>query len=285
MRARTAQTPGPALGAFVAGALAAASHALSARGGRIHDGIHEARKSIGRARAALSLANDALGPGARWLDGELRRLNRLLSPLRDAHALVETLARLRRKPSRGLDADAITRACRSATLRRAQLARSPAFAAEVNGVRAILDMLQATLCALDWSQVDEATVDAALRLATRRAQTAGRHALDSDSAEAWHRWRRRLRRKSRQCQAATAAGIERRRESFESSAAEQLGRLQDLNLLVEHCRRPSAFDERTRAHLKAHGKRLLARQRDRIRSVAAPRPATAQPPPGTCPRP
>jgi hypothetical protein len=267
MRADPAPTPGPALGAFVAGALAAASHSLSARGGRIHDGIHQARKSIRRARAALSLTRDALGPGARWLDDELRRLNDRLSPLRDAHALVETLARLRRKPRRGLDPGALASACRSAMRRRAQLARSPGFAAEVAGVRAILDMLQATLCALDWSRVDEATVDAALREATARAQAAGKRALADDRTEDWHRWRRRLRRTSQQCRAATAAGMERRPDAFESSAAEQLGRLQDLSLLVEHCRKPSGFDESTRADLKAHGKRLLARQRGRIRSV------------------
>ncbi|WP_394541506.1 hypothetical protein [Lysobacter enzymogenes] len=49
-----------------------------------------------RARATLALGANGLGPGAALVDRELRALNRDLSPLRDAHALVETLDRLLR---------------------------------------------------------------------------------------------------------------------------------------------------------------------------------------------
>ena len=48
--------------------LAVAIHGLAMRGGRVHAGIHQARKAIRRTRAMLTLGGTALGPGARLVD-------------------------------------------------------------------------------------------------------------------------------------------------------------------------------------------------------------------------
>ena len=86
--------PGQALRDFAAAELAAAGDALARTGDDLHEGVHRARKSIRRTRAVLALGDRLLGPGFELVDAQLRRLNDSLSPLRDAHALVETLQRL-----------------------------------------------------------------------------------------------------------------------------------------------------------------------------------------------
>lgn len=56
--------------------------------------IHEARKSVKRLRALISLVRKGLGADARWFDRRLRDVNRTLSPVRDAHALREAMDQL-----------------------------------------------------------------------------------------------------------------------------------------------------------------------------------------------
>src|SRR4249919_4387526 len=120
--------PGTALRDYGLAELAVAIHGLAMRGGHVHEGIHQARKAIRRTRAMLTLGASSLGPGARLIDRQLRRVNRRLSPLRDAHALVQTLDRLRIKVRDEPTRTALDHASRIATRRRATLSRSPAFA-------------------------------------------------------------------------------------------------------------------------------------------------------------
>jgi CHAD domain-containing protein len=56
--------------------------------------IHEARKSVKRLRALVSLVRYDLGKHARWFDRRLRDVNRTLSDIRDAHALREAMDHL-----------------------------------------------------------------------------------------------------------------------------------------------------------------------------------------------
>ncbi|MGJ7904830.1 CHAD domain-containing protein, partial [Lysobacter sp. 1R34A] len=93
-----APPPGRRLRSFASAEIDMALDALGWRGNRIHAGVHLARKGLRRVRATVALGGGALGPGAALVDRELRRLNRNLSVLRDAHALVETLDRLLRLP-------------------------------------------------------------------------------------------------------------------------------------------------------------------------------------------
>ena len=82
---------GDRLHAYAAAEMVHAIACLSWHGGRLHAGVHQARKSLRRLRATLALGMPTLGPGARLIDRELRRTNRRLSKLRDAQALVHTL--------------------------------------------------------------------------------------------------------------------------------------------------------------------------------------------------
>lgn len=258
--------PGPALREYVVAELAAAIRSLAARGSHMHEGVHLARKSMRRTRAVLALG-DALGPGAKVIDRELRRLNRGLSTLRDAHALVETLDRLVAKRHENDIRPRLARARRVAAKKRAGLARQPDAARNVIETRALLVMLRAALLGLPWEEIAASVLDEALAATARDVASARERACTRDRDEDWHRWRRRVRRLSQQNRACLAAGIESAPSLFDKSLAEQLGVMQDLTLLLEQCGSGSPFSKPDAAALHRFARAALARQRKRVASV------------------
>jgi CHAD domain-containing protein len=257
---------GIALREYAEGELAQAMRVL-ATADRIHDGIHQARKSIRRTRAALSVAAPALGPGTRTIDRALRRLNKHSSWQRDAHALVQTLDRLRdRRAPREVHA-LLSAARDAAAARRKAIAREARFAEVVEATRAELAVLRAALAGLPWETLVQDDIARAIDAAARKADKARERARASDDDEDWHAWRRCMRRRSQQFRAAEAAGFAATMPVLDKSIAEQLGLLQDLSLLIDHCGKDGGFDDDTREALRAYAKRALAHQRKRIRSV------------------
>jgi len=261
-------SPGPALREYAEGELADALVALADAPDpreeapeppdtRIHDGLHRARKAIRRTRAALSLADAALGPGARLIDRALRRLNKRSSWQRDVHALVQTLDRLHDRPQ-SHDARALFAHARdAASERRASLTNDAKFIDAVATLRAEVVVLRAALAGLPWDAVESRHIEAAIDKATRKSDKARERARHGDDAEDWHRWRRRMRRRSQQVRAAAAAGFSAVLPPLDKSIAEQLGLMQDLSLVAEHGP-PS---------LHHHATSALERQRKRVRSV------------------
>lgn len=271
MATTTVETsPGSALRDYAVAELDTASAGLGWRGGRVHAGVHRARKALRRARATLALGGGALGPGARLLDRELKRLNDGLSPLRDAQALVETLDRQIAKQQKMPERAALLRRTRRvaaaarATWTQAALQDDPALA----GCRALLAVLRAGMSALPWAglrteQLHDAVAHTTERIAAARVRV---HASQDD--EDWHRWRRRMRRLSQQLRALKAAGQEVDAPLlFDKCLAEQLGVAQDLRLLIEYCGRRSPLNKRDRVALRAYAEAALAKQRKRIAEV------------------
>lgn len=254
--------------------LAVAVESLSLRGSHVHDGVHQARKAIRRTRAMLALGASALGPGASLIDHALRNANRRTSPLRDAHALVETLDRVRTKARDDETRAVLDHARRVAARRRAAMTHEPEFADALEHERAMVSTLRAALLGLPWDAVSMSVVADAMAAAERKAAAARERACARDDAEAWHRWRRRMRRISQQHRAAAAAGIAVPDTEFDKNMTEQLGVLQDLNLLIAHCGEDSPFSS-SRSTLRRFAERTVARQRKRIRSVVALAVSTA----------
>ena len=259
-------SPGSALRAYALAELDTASAGLGWRGGRVHEGVHRARKALRRSRAALALGGDALGPGARLLDRELKRLNDRLSALRDAQALVETLDRQIAKRQTPETMALLRRARRTAAAARASAAqRALTDDLVLAEGRALLDVLRAGLSALPWAsltveQLHDAITHSAARIAAAHERV---HATQAD--EDWHRWRRRMRRLSQQLRAIKAAGLEFDAPPlFDKRLAEQLGVAQDLRLLIEHCGRRSALRKPDRTALRRYAEAALEKQRRRI---------------------
>lgn len=248
-----AASEGDRLQDFATTMLDEAERQLGRPGVRRHSGIHQARKAIRRTRAALALGRPHLGAGATLIDSQLKKLNRGLSDLRDAQALIEALDRLRRQVDDPQPLALLQRARAAAVARRdARLAQALDRDPGLSSRRQRLAVLREGLRALSWHAVDTPAVDTALertRARTNRAADAVRtHGRDTD----WHRWRRRERRLSQQY---TALGRPYSKGTKKSLNA-PLGRAQDHLLVLGHCGRNSPFDAADRPllhHLARHG--------------------------------
>ena len=259
---------GERLHAWVVEQIGIATNRLSVQGGRIHEGVRQARKAIRRARAALLLAGPGLGASAAALGRELRRTNRALSALRDAHALVDVIERLALKSHSHADTQALRRARRTAALARAAATRDPAHRTAIAEASEMLALTPPALAGLPWEQVGAALLVDALARTQRRVARLRRRASCSQDDDAWHRWRRGMRRQSQQRRACRALGVAVPDSGFDKSLAEQLGVLQDLSLLIGACGRGSIFAEPDRRRLRRFARRALKKQRKRIASVA-----------------
>lgn len=261
--------PGVALGAYAVDELRQAAALLDLPGDARHEGVHQARKSMRRARACLALRargdrNDAqTARRVAALDAELRALCRGLSAVRDSQALCEALERLapdvpQPAARRFARIRALARARRAQALARA-LERDPGFARR----RRRLVALAEAVAALDWARLDGDVLDRGLARSRRRVRKARRHARrHADDDAGWHRYRRRLRRLRQQVIALIASGLPppRGRRKLEA-AASRLGEAQDDALVLRACRRKGLFDGEQRALLRALARARLQRAR------------------------
>lgn len=261
--------PGLALHTYAAAELDAAIAGLARHGHRLHTGVHHARKGLRRTRAVLLLGGEALGEGARLLARELARVNRDLSALRDAHALIETLdRRIAKHPD--METRPLLRRVRHVAAQRrterlrAELDADPALAAR----RQALQVLRAGLDALPWAALQPAGLHHALTDSAARADRAHARVHASGDEEDWHRWRRRLRRLSQQLRAAKAAGLAfPAPRAFDRSLAEQLGVAQDLRLLLDQAKEGLPLEKADRTALRRYAKAALAKQHRRIAAI------------------
>lgn len=254
--------PGAALAAQALSQLRQAVLQLAREGEDRHEGVHQARKSLRRARAALALGGKSLGSAGRVLDEQLGRFCRGLSPLRDAQALLEGLDRLAPDgapaPDWLEDARRLARARRDAVLA-AVLARDPGFGRR----RARLGRMAERIAALPWARVDARRVERGLAKSERRLDKARRRALRSPADdEAWHRLRRRLRRLRQQATLLEAMpGAPVPTADVPLALATALGEAQDDALLLRHCGSRSPFPPPLRARLRRLGRERLHRAR------------------------
>ena len=273
MNERVGAAPGTALHDYARVELESAITRLGWRGGRLHAGVHLARKALRRARATVALGAGALGPGAALLNRELRRINDGLSSLRDAQALVETLDR---QLAGGHD-DETMRLLRR--VRRVAASVRVAAAREVQtcdpglvGRRAMLRVLCAAMAALPWASLSPSQLRDRLADSQARMHQAQQRAIVGGRDEDWHRWRKRARRLSQQRRALKTSGLDADlpfdKPAFDKRTTELLGTAQDLSLLLEHCGRRSVFGKPDRNALRRFAAPELARLRQRITRAA-----------------
>ena len=258
-----------ALRNYAASELRRAIACLAWRGPRLHEGVHQARKSLRRTRSVLALGSPALGPGAALIDRECRSMNRRLSTLRDAQALVTTLDHLIGREETAESLLVLRRVRRIAARARAECARlALAGAPDLAGARALLAALLGALLSLPWQTLTDASVRQALQDSVVRAEEAGQRARTSSRAPDWHRWRRRARRVSQQYRAlgdfVEHSGVKKHSKVL----AVLLGEAQDYALLREYSRRGSMFAETDRKVLRALGASGMQHLRERIATSA-----------------
>ena len=267
MASMTSFDGNPAIGsrlmAFASGQLLQAQTLLAQEGEARHSGIHEARKCIRRTRAALALGARVFDGREERLDDELGRLCRGLSPLRDAQALIEALQRLDDSaPPAVRDilplAGMAVRKRRDVMLQHA-LQRDPQFDAR----RQRLSAAQARLLRLPWQSVSGDDIAKAVMRSKRRAHKAQRRVeRHPDDDEAWHVFRRRLRRLRQQdTLLATLRPDLRPSTGHHEHQAQTLGESQDDALLLRHCGGRSPFPADQRRLLRDIARERLQRTR------------------------
>lgn len=270
--AETQAAVGAALRAHAVAEVAHAIDCLGWRGARVHQGVHQARKSMRRVRAALRLGGTVLGPASRVLDRDLQRIIRSLSSLRDAQALVETLDRLIRKRTSDDDGRLLRRARRvAATTRigkaRAALLDDPGFTHR----RALLESVGVVVPGLMWDWVCAEQVTQAVAHSSKVARTAARRAQASGDDDDWHRWRRRARRFSQQERLLVGLAEHVAVERSAKALAVLLGEAQDYSLLRAHCGEDSLFPEGDRLALCKLAKKGARRLRRKIAAASLKR--------------
>lgn len=241
-----------------------ATRCLGWRGSRVHDGVHEARKALRRARAVLRLVAPRVGQATMAVDQELAMVGRALSSLRDAMARVETLDWL--LANAGDDAPLLRRCRRAAAKARADAARSalttdPGFAL----LRARLRDADIALHALPWSRLHIDDLPPALDQADTRARKVRDRACKHDQDTEWHRWRRRLRLLVHARDVLRNAGLALAPcAADELKLATALGRAQDLAVLKRECASNMLFARADRKPLRRVVTWRLRRARRRI---------------------
>lgn len=264
---------GPRLKAFAMTELAEAQALLAKPGDQRHEGVHQARKRLRRARAALALGRKGLGREGRRLDEDLGRLCRGLSPLRDAQALIEGLQRL---PAGEPDplASALPEMLVLARTRRDDcLARTLARDPDLKHRRARLQAMAARLEALAWDDVKPRAVSKSVARSEERLAKARRRATRDPGDDArWHAMRRRLRRLRQQDHLLAALEPDLRpAASVSAEEAAVLGEAQDDALLLRHCGSHSPFPPPLRSLLRAEARARLGRVRTPAPVAAADR--------------
>lgn len=226
-----------------------------------HDGVHEARKCLRRTRAVLAMGTKPWRRSLAAVDLELRRICRGLSWVRDAQALVESLARLEGNPA--ITADIHARSLVAATRRRDEvLALTLQRDADFARRRRRIATVDTRLAALDWSTLDTHAARAALRRSERRLRRSRRKAMAKPDDDArWHTFRRRLRRWRQQITVLDAIAPETTRglDSRDEQAV-LMGELQDDSLLLARCAGRSPFPSDCRAAIREISRHRLSRR-------------------------
>jgi CHAD domain-containing protein len=266
IRAPVESGPGPCLKEYAIAELARAGRQLARPGDKRHEGVHEARKSIRRARAVIALSERRLGKTGRRVERRLRELARTLSALRDAQALEEVLMHLgeaRALPRADVARLLVPVRARKRDALAAALAEDPGLALR----RAALADANAALLRLDWRRVDARDLARAHDRSVAELHAALGAARTEPDPEAWHRFRRRLRRLRQQetALAECAPGAVPPTPGL-GALADAMGLAQDYALLIAHLDEHGPFSPRDRAALK---RRLLPRYRRAVLDASA----------------
>ena len=250
---------GACLSMFIQTQLQAAQQQLARKGLARHQGIHEARKCIRRAKAALAIGLPVFGERGLRLNAELGRICRGLAPLRDAQALMEVLQRLHTSAAGSLQ-DILPKA-ESAARQRRDLMLDKALAGDPKFKRRCLRLqrLSVRLQRLDWDSVSENDVAAAVKRSERRLEKAGKRVMQCpDEDERWHGYRRRLRRLRQQASLLSGMGVDigLRADAFKAQT-DALGEAQDDVLLIRLCGSRSPFAREHRRLLRKSARQRL----------------------------
>jgi CHAD domain-containing protein len=199
--------------------------------------VHDARKRIKKARAALRLLRAALGKGAYTRENAaLRDVARPLSQVRDSKVLLDTLEKLNDRfdrKCRGLSLDGFRGALNHEreTLRRKVLGRGAPLKPQINTLRRIRSR------AKNWhvGKQDWSVIGSGLERVYDQGRTALSEAEAEGTPEAFHEWRKQVKYLRHQLEFLAPAWPDVLRELADQAhkLADELGDEHDLTVLRE----------------------------------------------------
>ena len=153
--------------------------------------VHEARKCVKKVRAILQLIDDD-GRGVQRSEKRLRSINRILSDLRDADVMMETLAGLRVRHPHVLNERAFARARRRLSVRKRDAARAVGRANTWKAVDRKLRTVRRDAKGWHPDHHGVGVLMRGLRSAHRRGRDAMKQAEQKPRAENFHAWRKEI---------------------------------------------------------------------------------------------
>jgi CHAD domain-containing protein len=199
--------------------------------------VHDARKRIKKARAALRLLRDALGKGAYTRENAaLRDVARPLSQVRDSKVLLDTLGKLNERfhqKCRGLALDGLRRELNRErqTLRGQVLGRAAPLKSQIAALRKIHSR------ARHWrvGQHDWSVIGCGLERVYRKGRSALAAAAAEGTPECFHEWRKQVKYLRHQLEFLTPIWPDVLRQLADQAhqLADDLGDEHDLTLLRE----------------------------------------------------
>lgn len=206
---------------------------------RVSDGgIHEARKALKKARAALRLLRPGLDPAAyRAENALLRDAGRALAPLREARSLLDALGALRAHEPAALPRAALDGLVRELRAEKKRVARDREL--RQNALGTCLRLLRQSLVRAqqpDFAAMGKKPLAKGMRRIYRKGRRALADARISRTPEALHEWRKQskyLLNALETLYGARAGKAGKRAERL----AERLGDDHDLDALASHAPR------------------------------------------------
>ena len=258
-------------------AIAAAIDEIGAPGGPSPDNVHEARRCLKRARAALRLLQPSVGKASfADHDARLAACARSFAAVREGDVLLATLSRLGKHFATACDVDALAPLVLSIRERREAASPTPAAVAEsARTLRAAGGALDAGSA----SRTKTSSIEKGLRAIYCRGSKARARAVAKPTAPSLHRWRKQAKYFADAVDALGDAATKRqcRRAHLARRISDWLGQHHDLALLDQLVRETadlmSTRARRTLCTLLAARQRKLRRKALRAgRRLYAARP-------------
>ena len=161
-----------------------------ARGQASDKAIHEARKSIKKVRAVLQLVGEDVDAGRAVK--ELRRAGRLLSPLRDANAVMSSARALCARERSALSAKMCSALHDRLAREKVRLTRVARHDRVNDEAAESLRKAQRSVKGCDWKKVGISVFAAEIRRSYKNARRAMRQARDANTSDDFHAWRKRV---------------------------------------------------------------------------------------------
>jgi CHAD domain-containing protein len=154
--------------------------------------IHEARRHVKKVRAALKLVQPALGDAYYPANTRMRLVSRMLAPIADGEAVVDTIARLKKRYGSQLPPRTVASMRAALVERSIRIDRKAELDRVLPRAGSILSRQRRRTGTLRLNAHGFRAVAAGLEASSRRARRAMRRAGVQPTAESYHVWRQRV---------------------------------------------------------------------------------------------